>query len=164
MIISTPGEVMKHGILKVMSGGQTGADRAALDAAIASGVEYGGWLPRGRKTEEGPLPLSYKLEELASADYRDRTARNVFDSDGTLLVSHGKLTGGTLLTKIFAEKYNKPWLHLDMRRQSREEALSACEEWLCRNGIEVLNVAGPRASGDPEIYDTVRELIGHILE
>lgn len=163
MIISSPGGAMKHRVRKIVSGGQTGADRGALDAAIAAGVEHGGWLPKGRKTENGPLPLSYNLNELPSKDYRDRTARNVQDSDGTLMVSHGALTGGTLLTKVFAEKFNKPWLHLDMRRQTWEEALSACEEWLCSSGIEVLNVAGPRASGDSDIYDTVRELIAVLL-
>lgn len=154
---------MKQRVVKVISGGQTGADRAALDAAIHAGVDYGGWLPRGRKTEDGPLSLSYRLKELESGDYRDRTARNVCDADGTLIISHGELTGGSLLTKVYAQKYGQPWLHIDCCERSADEAIAVCGNWLHQHRIAVLNVAGPRASGDPAIYEVVRMLVGELL-
>lgn len=155
---------MKRCIKKVISGGQTGADQAALDAAIGAGVDYAGWLPKGRKTENGPLPLSYSLKEMASGNYRDRTAKNVRGADGTLIVSHGELTGGSLLTKSFAEKYGLPCLHIDCRKQKLDEAVALCESWLRHHNIGVLNIAGPRASGDPDIYDAARRLVGELLE
>ena len=154
---------MEHRIRKIISGGQTGADQAALDAAIEAGCAHGGWLPKGRKTENGPLPLSYRLEEMKSSNYRHRTAKNVREADGTLLVTHGELSGGTLLTRVFAEKYGKPWLHIDCSRQSAEEAHALCRKWLGENAVAVLNVAGPRASGDPDIYTAVKRLVDRLL-
>lgn len=147
---------------KIVSGGQTGADRAALDAAISFGFPYGGWLPKGRRTEDGPLSKTYKLQELPSLDYRKRTRQNVIDSDGTLIVSHGKLNGGSLLTRLEAEKRGCPCLHLDME-VSTDEALAILIVWLVENAIEILNVAGPRASGDPGIYQEVYRLISELL-
>lgn len=155
---------MERLIAKVISGGQTGADQAALDAAIGAGVDHGGWLPKGRKTESGPLSPSYRLEEMASGSYRDRTGKNVCEADGTLIVSHGELTGGSLLTKVLAEKYGRPWLHINCLDQGLDEAVDACESWFRQYRIGVLNVAGPRASGDPDIYDAVRLLVGKLLE
>ncbi|WP_163337228.1 putative molybdenum carrier protein [Desulfopila sp. IMCC35008] len=150
-------------IKKIISGGQSGADQAALDAAIAKGCPYGGWLPKGRKTENGPLPLRYIMSEMGSGDYRKRTEKNVLDSDGTLIVSHGELTGGSLLTRIFAGKHKRPCLHIDCLSGSDERRLAEVLEWLRENRVEVLNVAGPRRSGDPVIYQAVRELIEEVL-
>jgi hypothetical protein len=98
---------------KIVSGGQTGADRAALDVAIELGIPHGGWIPKGRKTERGPLPAKYKLKEVLTADCPKRTERNVIDSDGTLIISHGGLSGGSDFTRKMAEKHGKPWIHLD---------------------------------------------------
>ncbi|WLE95493.1 MAG: putative molybdenum carrier protein [Candidatus Electrothrix communis] len=144
---------------KIISGGQTGADRAALDAAIERGIPHGGWLPKGRVTEDGPLGQEYCLQELDSYRYRDRTRKNVVESDGTLIVSYGPLTSGSALTEALAIRHDRPCLHLNMKYFSPDEAVQAVEQWLARNAIETLNVAGPRASSDERIYETVRELI-----
>ncbi len=151
-------------IHKIVSGGQTGADRAALDAAVELGRSYGGWLPKGRKTEDGPLPLRYKMQEMTSGDYRRRTEKNVVDSDGTLIISHGALTGGSLLTLKFAEKKKRPCLHIDCELYPPDKAKPVIEQWLCQNAIRVLNVAGPRGSGDPVIYDVVKNIVSWLLQ
>ncbi|MDY0350703.1 MAG: putative molybdenum carrier protein [Desulfobulbaceae bacterium] len=145
--------------MKIISGGQTGADRAALDAAIELGIPHGGWLPRGRKTEDGPLPPRYALRELDSESYRDRTEKNIVDSDGTLIVSFGPLTGGSALTESLALKHDRPCLILDLEQVSHPSAVTALEKWIKRYRIEIMNVAGPRASGEPRIYEAVRRLL-----
>lgn len=145
--------------MKIISGGQTGADRAALDAAIKLGLPYGGWLPKGRKTEDGPLPLTYKLQELDSENYRERTEKNVMDGDGTLIVSFGPLTGGSALTESLALKHDRPCLILDLELVPVKEAKDALEKWMKKYGIKTLNVAGPRASGEPRIYEAVYKLL-----
>lgn len=150
-------------VKKIISGGQTGADRAALDAAIEYDIPHGGCLPRGRKAEDGPLPARYQLRELASPDYRKRTRQNVIDSDGTLIVSHGVLSGGSQLTRAEAKRNGRPCLHLDLEKVSGDEALVRLAGWLSENQIEILNVAGPRASGDPSIYDKVHQLVSALL-
>ncbi|RUM35911.1 MAG: hypothetical protein DSY50_03640 [Desulfobulbus sp.] len=144
---------------RIISGGQTGADRAALDAARALGIPYGGWLPRGRRTEDGPLAGHYRLEEMASARYRDRTSKNIQESDGTLIVSFGPLTGGSALTEALSIRHDRPCLHLDLDLITRDKAATAAKKWLREYSITTLNVAGPRASGEPRIYQAVKELI-----
>ena len=145
--------------MKIISGGQTGADRAALDAAIELSIPHGGWLPRGRKAEDGPVPEYYRLQERASPKYRDRTRKNILDSDGTLIVSFGPLTGGSALTEALAIRHDRPCLHLNMEQVSPGKAVAALEQWLQKFGISTLNVAGPRASGEPRIYETVKEML-----
>lgn len=145
--------------MKIISGGQTGADRAALDAAIALDLPYGGWLPRGRKTEDGPLPRRYRLCEMATAKYRDRTEKNILESDGTLIVSYGPLTGGSALTEALTLRHDRPCLHLDLAEVRMEQARQAVLQWLRKYDIETLNVAGPRASGEPRIYQAVYQLL-----
>jgi len=145
--------------MKIISGGQTGADRAALDAAIELGISHGGWLPRGRKAEDGKVPEYYNLQELASPGYRDRTEKNILDSDGTLIVSYGSLTGGSALTEALAIRHDRPCLYLNMVDISLEQAEVALKKWLDQHSIKILNVAGPRASGEPRIYDTVKKLL-----
>lgn len=144
---------------KIISGGQTGADQGALDGAIACKFPYGGSLPAGRKTEDGPLPLSYEMVELASDRYADRTERNVIDSDATLIVSHGRLTGGSELTMKVAKRLGKPCLHIDFDRSDADRAAAEVTDWLTSCRACILNVAGPRASSDPEIYNRARTLI-----
>ena len=146
-------------MIKIISGGQTGADRAALDAAIERGMPHGGWLPKGRAAEDGPLGQQYCLQELDSYRYRDRTRKNVMESDGTLIVSYGPLTGGSALTEALAVRYDRPCLHLNMEYFSLDDAVCAVEQWLERNAVTTLNVAGPRASSDERIYETVRKII-----
>src|SRR5947209_4182665 len=100
-------------IAKIVFGGQTGADRAALDFAIEHGIPHGGWCPKGRKAEDGPIHERYKLQEHASGQYLNRTEQNVIDSDGTVIITiRPKLTGGSKRTAEFARKHQKPWLHI----------------------------------------------------
>ena len=141
--------------MTIVSGGQSGADRAALDAAIALGIPHGGWVPRGRLAEDGPVPRRYHLREMVSRRYRDRTEKNVVDSDGTLILSLGPLSGGSALTEALALRHDKPCLHLDLELVEQEQAARAIDQWLHRFHIRVLNVAGPRLSSDSRIYEAV---------
>lgn len=146
-------------IQKIMSGGQTGADRAALDFAIQHNIPHGGWIPKGRKTEDGTLPEKYHLQEMPTGSYPKRTEKNVLDSDGTLIVSHGLLTGGSALTTGFAEHHGKPWIHIDLEMTSCPEAAIIIREWVGRYSITILNVAGARESKDPMIYQATMDLL-----
>lgn len=150
-------------IKKVISGGQTGADQAALDAAIEMGILHGGWVPLGRLTEKGRLSNRYKMREINAIDYDQRTELNVIDSDGTLLFSHGKLIGGSALTKKYARKHLKPCLHVDIKETSEYKAVEIIKSWLEVRNIETLNVAGPRASESPDIYETVLNIMKSVL-
>lgn len=144
---------------KIISGGQTGADRAAIDLAIKLSIPHGGWIPRGRKTESGPLPLKYQLTEMETADYPSRTKMNVVDSHGTVVLSRGRLTAGSELTRVFAKVVGKPICHIDLAQNDSFEAAIILQSFIMENQIEVLNVAGPRASRDPEIYFDVRSIL-----
>jgi hypothetical protein len=145
--------------IQLISGGQTGADRAALDAAIALGLPHGGWLPKGRKTEAGPLPPHYRLQELDSPRYRDRTERNILSADATLICSYGPLTGGSALTEALAIRHDRPLLHVNFDHMPMEAAVTLAQRWLDVLKPNVLNVAGPRASSEPRIYEAVYQLL-----
>jgi len=149
---------------KIVSGGQTGADQAALDAAIKLDIPHGGWIPKGRITEAGFLPAKYKLKEMPSASYPLRTEKNVIDSDGTLIISRGKLTGGSALTEKYAEKHERPRLHIDLNEMTDLEAALKTATWISKNNIAVLNVAGPRESKDPKIYQDTKNIIKKVLK
>jgi Circularly permutated YpsA SLOG family len=144
---------------KIISGGQTGADRAAIDLAIKLSIPHGGWIPKGRKTESGPLPLKYQLKEMDTADYPSRTRMNIVDSHGTVILSRGRLTGGSELTNVFAKVAGKPVCHIDLTLNDSFEAAIILQSFIMENRIEILNVAGPRASHDPEIYFDVRSIL-----
>jgi hypothetical protein len=151
-------------IRKVISGGQTGADRAALDAARELGVAIGGWIPKGRRAEDGRIPDRYlDLHETEADDYETRTRWNVRDADATLILSHGPLTGGSKLTELIADELNKPVLHVDLATTPARDAVEAIRAWLAGVAGETLNVAGPRASGDSAIYVDTKELIAILL-
>ncbi|MGA2782608.1 MAG: putative molybdenum carrier protein [Smithella sp.] len=150
---------MKEMIIKIISGGQTGADRAALDFAIDNNIPHGGWIPKGRITEGGQLPDKYHLQEMETASYDKRTEQNVIDSDGTVIVSHGDLTGGSALTQTFTIKHHKPRLHLDMDNTTIKEAADSLNNWIRKNNIKILNVAGSRTSKDNNIYHVTREIL-----
>jgi hypothetical protein len=138
--------------MKIISGGQTGADRAALDFALENGIPIGGWVPQGRLAEDGPIPERYAgLAETGSPDPAVRTARNVRDSDATLILSHGALDGGSLLTHREATRIGKPVLHLDLEELETAAAADRLRTWLAAVRPATLNVAGPRASRDPRI-------------
>ena len=144
---------------KIISGGQTGADRAALDVALQLGIPHGGWIPNGRRTEDGPLPEKYMLQEMPTASYPKRTEKNVLDSDGTLIISHGPLRGGSKLTRDIAQRYGLPVLHIDLFREIAFQAAQHIKNWILENGIEILNVAGPRQSHDPNIYQATYDIL-----
>jgi hypothetical protein len=147
-------------VRRIVSGGQTGVDRAALDVAIELNIEHGGWCPRGRRAEDGYLDERYQLEETESPEYHIRTEKNVVDSDGTLILAYGELTGGTNLTKRFAIRHNKPYLVIDLNKRI---SVRATRKWLADEQIEVLNVAGPRESTSPGIYLTASNVLHSIL-
>ena len=136
-------------IARIISGGQTGVDRAALDVALELGLPCGGWCPKGRRAEDGPLPARYPLQETPSLAYPPRTARNVRDSDGTLVLTHGEADRGTALTLRLAERYGRPRLVLDLGKVPEPAEVW---RWAEAARIEVLNVAGPRESTRPAIY------------
>ena len=136
-----------------MSGGQTGADRAALDVGLALGFDVGGWVPLGRLAEDGVIPGNYPgLIEAATSDPSLRTRLNVRDSDATLILSHGVLAGGSKLTKETAAELGKPWKHVDLAASTSDAAIHEIQHWLAAVNPRVLNIAGPRASEDPHIY------------
>jgi len=143
----------------IVSGGQTGADRAALDFAMAHGYTHGGWAPRGRQAEDGDIPLIYQLTELDGGGYRQRTKRNVEDSDGSLIVNLDELDGGTLATQEFAERIGKPFLVVQLDFGVSEDAVASVDVWLRQHEIRILNVAGPRESKRPGIYLLTRDLL-----
>lgn len=150
---------MYHACRRIVSGGQTGADRAALDFAIEHGYPHGGWAPRGREAEDGPIPLKYQLTELTDGGYRQRNKRNVRDSDGTLIVNIGTLDGGTLATQVFAQKLKRPYFLVQLDTDTPESVAPHVVEWLRTREISILNVAGPRESKRPGIYDLTRRLL-----
>lgn len=147
-------------IRRIVSGGQTGADRAALDAAGALCIETGGWVPRDRWAEDGRVPDCYpNMKETTSAEPARRTEYNVRDSDGTVVFSHGETFGGTKWTVEVSGRLRKPMLHLDLATHSAAGAADRLLAWMATEGIEVLNVAGPRESEDGDIHAAVRAVL-----
>jgi len=134
---------------KIVSGGQTGVDRAALDAALVLSVPCGGWCPKGRLAEDGAIAIRYPLTETYSAKYPYRTACNVRDSDATLILARGKPTGGTALTVSLADSYRKPVWVVDL---TQALAVKPVVEWINQQSVQILNVAGPRESQCPGVY------------
>jgi 2-succinyl-6-hydroxy-2,4-cyclohexadiene-1-carboxylate synthase len=152
-----------RGVRKLVSGGQTGADRGALDAAMALGLAHGGWCPRGRRAEDGPIPMRYALVETAARDHAVRTEMNVIDSDATLIAGRGPLAGGSALTARLAAAHGKPCLCVDFDVMSGDELVQRVRAWLERHGPEVLNVAGPRERQCPGLAADVRDLLVAVL-
>ena len=145
---------------KIISGGQTGADRAGLDVGLALNIPVGGWCPQGRRAEDGPIPDRYPLVETAERNYQTRTRRNVEDSDGTLILNLGKLDGGTAFTVKFARKIDKPCLVVALEEGIEQVVF---RDWLEANQIAVLNIAGPRESKRPGVYDAAYRLLNVLL-
>ncbi|MGZ8942799.1 MAG: putative molybdenum carrier protein [Methylobacter sp.] len=149
--------------IQIISGGQTGVDRAALDAALETGTGCGGWCPEGRLAKDGTIPLHYPLSELKGAGYKERTLQNVIDSDGTVLIYFGMPTGGTEQTLLFCLELDKPYLLIDASGLSPEQAAERILEFVTGNSITVLNVAGPRASAEPLAYDYAYQTLSLFL-
>jgi hypothetical protein len=148
---------------KIISGGQTGADQGALDAAIKYSFPHGGWIPKGRLTEDGRLPDNYKLKEMPTDNYPKRTEKNIIDSDGTTIISRGKLAGGSKLTQKLANKHKRPCFHIDLNETPAFIAASKINSWIIENNIEILNVAGSRASKDPKIYQDTKYITEGVI-
>jgi Circularly permutated YpsA SLOG family len=141
--------------LFIVSGGQTGADRGALDAALTAGVPCGGWCPRGRRAEDGTIPGRYPLRETPTAEYPQRTSWNVRDSDGTVILHRGRVDRGTALTERVARGQGRPVLLLDVRTAQPVELAT----WIEKEKIARLNVAGPRESRAPGLQASVTDFL-----
>jgi hypothetical protein len=167
---------------KIVSGGQTGVDRGALDAALVAGFECGGWCPADRGAEDGEIPERYPLtplpdggaeiplrREAVSAarqvgeQYRARTLKNVQDSDGTVILYSGTLSGGTLLTQKLCERQRKPFIALDAQAMTKLRAAETIAQFVEKHEVQVLNVAGPRLSGWPQGYTFALRVIGAVI-
>jgi len=146
---------------KIISGGQTGVDRAALDLGVGVGIHIGGWCPKGRRAEDGPIPPNYPLQETPSARLSQRTEWNVTDSDGTLILTFHRPQGGTALTIRVARQLHKPYLviHLDQNPDTR-----LAWNWITLHHIQTLNVAGPRASTYPAIYQSAYAFLQKLIQ
>jgi hypothetical protein len=153
-----------HMVEKIISGGQTGADRAALDFALARDIPHGGWCPRGRRAEDGALQERYELQETPDAEYSQRTEWNVRDSDGTVIFSLApELTGGSRLTEEFAARHRKPCLHLSQQTHGAT-AVKRLRQFVQQHHIRVLNVAGPRASNEAAVPRFVLETLEKLFK
>ncbi|MDD5455346.1 MAG: putative molybdenum carrier protein [Candidatus Ratteibacteria bacterium] len=169
---------MRQSLKKIVSGAQTGVDRAALDVALKYKIKCGGWCPKGRIAEDGIIPAHYSLKETPSPEYAVRTEWNVRDSDGTLILNRGKLNGGTAFTVECAKKYKKHFLILDLPTHHVGCGVSKKDKtglvsfgynlivrgWIMANDIRVLNVAGPRESKSPGIYKTAKKFLEKVLD
>jgi hypothetical protein len=156
-------------IEKILSGGQSGVDRAALDMAINLGIDHFGWCPKGRRAEDGVIPLRYSLKETESEDYEERTHRNIKDSDATLILvglgsSVDTISDGTKLTVEELNKSSKPYLIVEVLDNHKNEInVNQVIDWLRSNDIKVLNIAGPRESTVPGIYDTSANFLNQLF-
>ena len=149
--------------MKIISGGQTGVDRAALDAALRHGIKSGGWCPTGRLDEFGRIPDRYPVKELGSGGFTERTLQNVKDSNGTVIIYPGKLSGGTEQTLHFCVEQRRPHELIDASNVSTEKAAQLIADFVRETKIDILNVAGPRASEWPEGYDYAFRVLDALL-
>jgi hypothetical protein len=144
---------------KIMSGGQIGADQAALDIAIKMGIPHGGWIQKGRKIQGGILPEKYQLQEMSTSSFKDRIEKNVKASDGTLIIAHGDLAGGADYSRKMARKHGRPCLFINLNETSSFSAATGISRWIKENRIEILNVTGSRASEDSKIYKDTMDIV-----
>jgi hypothetical protein len=150
--------------LKIISGGQTGVDRAALDFALRHGYEHGGWCPLGRRAEDEGIPPAYRLHETRSPDYGERTEKNVLEADATLIVAREEeLSGGTAFTRACVERHGRPVLVI-CEPDGAATGAAALSKFLKRNKVRVLNVAGPRESQAPGLGKFVIQLLEAALD
>jgi hypothetical protein len=152
---------------RIVSGGQTGADRGALDAALWAGVSHGGWCPAGRRAEDGPIPERYQLTETAENDYIVRTEANVRDSDATIVLTFGAAIGGSAATIGLTRQHARPVLPLDIALLDDDTAAAQIRRWLAEQDLAdglTLNVAGSRESTNPGLAERARQIVLRLLE
>jgi len=147
----------------IISGGQTGADQGGLLAAIACGIEHGGWCPKGRRSEDGTIPWMFKLTEDTSSDYRSRTKLNIRAADATIIFVRGVPTGGSRLTAETAIKMRKPLLKVQIDPKKPLECAPKIEEFLLRHDPRVINIAGSRESKVPGIQVAVTSVLSFLI-
>ena len=138
-------------IKKIISGGQTEADHAALDVAIKLGIPHGGWIPKGRISEDGPLPDKYKLQEMPTENYSECIKQNVIDSTGTLIISYGRLTGNSDYARKMALRHRRQILGIDLNQTIDSKAASLLNDWIQLYRIEILYVIGPSSTVNPDV-------------
>lgn len=152
---------LKLPIQKIISGGQTGVDRAALDLGLSLYIPIGGWCPKERWAEDGPIPNHYPLKETPTSRPSQRTEWNVRDSDGTLVLTYDNPTGGTALTIRLAQRLNKPFLVMNLNTHAEPEIVL---NWAMQHNIQTLNIAGPRESADPSIYQAAYSFLKKLID
>lgn len=152
-------------VRRIISGGQTGADRAALDFALENNFEIGGWIPKNRLAEDGRIPQKYpNLRETKTENSAERTELNVQDSDATLIFSHGALKGGSKLTLEMCDKHAKPRLHVDFEKNDFSQAVKKARQFIFFSDCKTLNIAGAHASEDARIYGKVKDFLGNLFK
>jgi hypothetical protein len=152
-------------VRKIISGGQTGADRAALDFALENNFEIGGWIPKNRLAEDGRIPEKYQnLRETETENPAERTELNVLDSDATLIFSHGDLKGGSKLTLEMCDKHAKPRLHIDLEKTEFLQAVKKAQQFVIFSNCQTLNIAGAPASEDARIYQKTKDFLNQLFK
>ncbi len=154
---------MRVGLIKIISGGQTGVDQGALQAALDHEFPCGGYCPKGRICENGTIPEHFPLTELDSISYEQRTRKNVEVSDATLILHDGKVAGGTRLTQVYAEALNKPCFALNLSKFDLIEAVPVAKRFIQSREIKILNIAGPRASEWSQAYPSSYDLVSVLV-
>jgi hypothetical protein len=144
---------------KIISGGQPGAEKAALDAALKLGVPHSGWAYKGRKTEEGHLPEQYKVKETIDKSFSSRIEKNVLDAAGVVIFSYGKLIIGLKMVEELASKHKRPCLHVDLNESPRNIAAATIRAWMTKNETEVVYFTGQKPVEDSDIYSEVIRII-----
>ena len=147
--------------ITIISGGQTGVDRAALDIAIQNNIKHGGYGPKGRLAEDGIIPNKYNLIETHSIDYNYRTKKNINNADATLILYFDKLNGGTLYTKNYCKKHCKQYYMLNMNKIFHAD-LNEIHQWIINNNFRIINIAGPRDDKN-NIYIRSKEILSIIF-
>lgn len=150
-------------LTRIISGGQTGVDRGAQDAALDAGFPTGGWCPPGRKAEDGPIDARYPVVEMREGGYAERTTQNVIDSDGTVVIYFQRLSGGSKWTHRQCRARGKPVLLVDAEESSELQAFEAIVGFVAQHQIQTLNVAGPRQSSAPRAREFAHRVIGRVI-